>query len=250
MKRNVVLYIFCCYLIFFNVCSKAPQSAREIINRSVEKHGGKALTNWKTMVVKGEVFQEDVGRKYRGEYIKYAQKPDKLRVERDLTKFERGRLFYSYIYNNGKGWMLINLIPYYGKQYGKLFKRWLNQCNGIAYYANSADTLILKPDKKVKGEKAYVISAITDNDTTNLYINKKDYYLIQEEYGKTKRIYSGFKRFGNAIYPTYIDEITKIGPRTVKVNFIYHSIEYNTPIDQKLFEEDMPNSNISENRKE
>ena len=99
MKRLNIFFIVCIYVTFFAGCSQPDlEDPQEIIARSLKKHGSEALANWETMVIKGEVFQDDVGHTFRGEYLQYAQKPDKLRIDRNLTKFERGRLFYTYIY--------------------------------------------------------------------------------------------------------------------------------------------------------
>lgn len=243
MKRLVMFFIICFLMVMTAGYSQQPMSPEEIMARSVARHGGDALTDWKTMVIKGEVNQPDGNIRFRGEYLLYAQKPDKLRVERDLTKFERGRFFLSYIYNNGQGWILRNLIPSYRKEYAKLLKRWLDSCDGIAYFANSADTLTLKLEETVNGKQAYVITAVIGDDTTTLYIDKESFYLIQEEYDNVKRLYSEFKKFGNTVHATHIDEITT-GRRTMEINFIYNTIEYNVPIDQELFEEDKPKSAV------
>jgi len=239
--KKITPLLFLAVCVFLTVCTQPSlEDPKEIISRSVEKHGGETLCDWETMVINGEVFQEDVGKVYRGEYILYVQKPDKLREERDLTKFEHGRLFYSYIYNAGQGWVLTNLIPRYSKQYGKTFKRWLDRCDGITYYANEADTLIKKQEEKVNGKNTYVISAVIESDTTTLYIDKKDFYLIQDVYKNVKRLYSNFKEFGNTVYATDITEIQTFGERTSEVRFKYNTIEFDVPIDQSLFEEDMP----------
>jgi len=243
MKKLNTFYYVLFYLLFallFIVCSQPPiEDPSEILSRSVEKHGSEALSNWETMVVKGEVVQEDIGF-FRGEYLQYAQKPDKFRAERDLTKFERGRLFYTYIYNNGVGWMQTNLMPSYREQYSKAFKRWLDRCDGIAYYAQNAEKLEKKPDEKVNGKDAYVVSAIIDTDTTTLYIDKKNFHFVQDVYKNVTRIYSEFKKFGETIHATEIKEIQTRGENTSEVSFKYNTIEYNVPIEQWIFEEDMP----------
>lgn len=69
---------------------------------------------------------------------------------------------------------------------------------------------------------------------------------IQEEYGNVKRKNSDFKKFGDAVLATTVDEITSSGQTDV-VNLTYNIIEYNVPIDQSLFEEDMPKNSLSSN---
>lgn len=120
-------------------CKGEPQTADEIIARSVKAHGGEeALTTWQTMTVKGEVNQQDGRLWFRGEYLVYAQKPDKLRIE-------RGRLFFCEILNGGKGWMIRNLIPSYREELAGIYKAKLDRLDGIAFYAQNADRFQLVP---------------------------------------------------------------------------------------------------------
>lgn len=240
MKKLMHFFIVFLFIINTAGCSQEPTTAGDIIAKSVERHGGEALTDWETMVIEGEVNQRDNRLRFRGEYLLFARKPDKLRIERDLTKYERGRYFFTYIYNNGVGWSIRNLIPSYSGRYAEQYKRWLDKCDGIAYYAQNAEALILKPEETVNGKPAYVITAAVGNDSTNLYIDKKSFYLVQETYGSVKRVFSDFKKFGKTVHAARIDEITTSRRSANEDNFIYYSIEYNVPIDPLLFEEDMP----------
>ena len=83
-------------------CGAAPPSAREIVAACLRAHGGGALADWHTLLIQGEVRRKDGRLWFRGAYTLYAQKPDKLRMETDLTKWERGGFFFSEIYNGSK----------------------------------------------------------------------------------------------------------------------------------------------------
>ncbi len=251
MKKILLLLCLCVYAISSSGCSKPPETARDIIERSYEKHGGEALANWETMVVKGDVYMAD-GKIFRGEYLAFAQKPGKFRMERDLTKYERGRLFYTDIYNDGVGWTSRNLMPQYHNAYAKINKRRLDQCEGIAYFYNNADTLILQPEKKVKCVvkedtteiPAYVVTAIIEDDTTNLCFDKKSLYLIQEEYKVFRsiltRVSTNHKKFGKVVFPGNVSEIQHGRRGDNETKFEFKTIEYNIPVDPELFEEDKP----------
>jgi outer membrane lipoprotein-sorting protein len=240
MKHLPLLALTLCLTISFaNGCSQKPLSADEIMARAVEAHGGEALTKWQTMVVKGEVHQMDGGRWYRGEYILYAQKPDKLRVERDLTKFERGRFFFSDILNGDKGWMLRNLMPVYRDGLAEQNRARLDRCDGIAYYANQADSLSLAGEETVEGKPTYVLAAVFGDRTVKLDIDKETFYLVQESDDDLTVTYSEFKEFGDSVRASEIREVTS-GERSVEIRYTYQTIDFDVPIDSMLFEEDMP----------
>jgi outer membrane lipoprotein-sorting protein len=222
---------------FFFGC--APQTAEEIVARSVEAHGGDALTQWSSMVAKGKVHQKDGRLWFNGELIVYAQKPDKIRIERDLTKFERGRFFTSEIYNGGKGWILRNLIPYYRDELATQYKAKLDRCEGIAFHANHSDSMTLIGEEEVEGQPAYVIEAVAGDAKATLYIDTESYYLVKEAYDNVTLHYSEFKELGGAIRAGKVLEVTE-GRRTVEVTYTYDTIETDVEIDPMLFEEDIP----------
>ncbi|MFC1729213.1 hypothetical protein ACFL6I_02655 [candidate division KSB1 bacterium] len=238
-------------------CSQAPppQSAGEIIDRSITAHGGSALTDWNTMTVLGRLWMND-GNMFHAAYRVYAEKPGKLRVERDMTA-DRGRLFYEYFLNDGTVWQRNNLLPRSGNS--ALLQRWMNQCDGIAYYAENADELIWKEDteliwkepvdiqnqeyREVKTIQAYVLTAIVGTDTTDLCFDKENFYLVGESWGNTQRIYTDFKKFGGVTLASKFNEITQGRSGEVITPFSIEKVEYNTPIDEYLFTEDMPRTN-------
>lgn len=242
MKQLALLVLIAGLTISFGSgCSEKPLGVEQILARSVEAHGGDALTKWNTVVIKGEVNQKDGRLWYRGEYILYAQKPDKLRVERDLTKFERGRFFFSDILNGEKGWMLRNLIPVYRDEFAQQYQARLDRCDGIGFHANQADSFSLAGEEPVQGRPAYVVAAVFGNDSAKLHIDKETFHLVQEAYGNVTVIYSEFKEFGATVRASQIREITS-GERTVEIEYTYHTIDFDVPIDPMLFEEEMPST--------
>jgi hypothetical protein len=239
MYQLIPLAITCLLSSFGTSHTLSPQSAEEIVARALEAHGGAALSSWKTMVIKGEVKQKDLRLWFRGEYILYAQKPDKLRVEKDLTKFERGRFFFSEIYNSGKGWMVRNLVPVYRDELASQYKARLDRCDGMAFYTDHAESFLLKGEEEIQGRPTYVIEAALGEETATLHIDKESFYLVQEAYQDLTLIYSEFKTFGDTVRASRIREIKSNGEK-VEIEITYHSIDFDVPIDPALFEEDMP----------
>jgi hypothetical protein len=227
-----------------------PGTAREILARSLAAHGGEALSRWSTLTIKGTVVMND-GTDYDAAYLLLVQKPGKVRLEQDMTA-AGGRLFYEYFLNSGVAWSRRNLIPGPGDL--AQMNRLLHRCDGIAYYAQRADRLVLKEDGAAEirekqgkaGEKSgvsipsYVVEAAVGEEKTELYIDKKTYYLVQEKYDNRTQIYSDFKKFGSVVLPSRIWEIVSAqrGERVLPITC--RSVEYDVPIESWLFEEDMP----------
>lgn len=247
--QGIIYKFMICLSILFCVsyCSKTPETAEEIVARSLKAHGGGALSDWKSIIITGEAEIEDVVLKLRSEYKILAEKPDKVRMEIDQTKFERGRQLFAYIYNNGKGWMHRNLIPFYSPAYEKIHKRYYTHCFGIAYYSENA-SLFLKPEEKIEDKDVYVLGAVTDSDTSIISIDKNKFHFVREQYkdarGTVTRTYSEFKKIGKAVYPTKVLESIK-GRTEREVEIKYNDIKFNLPIEAWMFEEDMPETKDS-----
>ncbi|MFC1556241.1 hypothetical protein ACFL67_04075 [candidate division KSB1 bacterium] len=182
---------------FFAGCSgtpEAPASADELITRSYEIHGGAKLTDWNSLSIEGRIWMND-GTWYLGKYLVFAEKPGKLRVEEDMT-FAKGRMFHEYFMNDGVAWSRRNLMP--GRNSAEqMMGRW-NQLGGIAYYKENASSFFMKEDSEVEwqegtfvtGEQpeytvietipAYVVGAVMEADTIDLYFDKKNLNFIQE----------------------------------------------------------------------
>jgi len=251
-------------------CSQAPpQTAEELLQRSLAAHGGDALTNWKTMKITGTVAMND-GIYYDAAYLLFAEKPGKLRFEQDMTA-DKGRLFYEYFLNDGVAWSRRNLTP--ARSNLDQMQRALNLCDGIAYYANNAGEMTLKEEGVVelsdlpegRGEKpkvvgtvpAYVAEVVIGENKIELYFDKETYHLIQEKYEETTqgrnnaevtvtttRVFQDFKQFGDVMMATNVRE-TVARPRGEQffyqfLPYTYETVEFDSPIEQWLFEEDMP----------
>jgi hypothetical protein len=228
-------------------------SPREILDRSVKAHGGASLTTWNTMTIKGTVDMFD-GITFRAAYRLFAKAPGRLRVEKDMTVTRGGRAFYDYFLNNGQAWSRRNLVV--SSANVEEMNRWLNQCYGIAYYAGKAESLSRledavvewkeKPDlqstayKIVATRPAYVISAAIGKITASLYIDKENFHFLQEVSGRTKRVFWDFRKFGAVTMPSRVLEAVSGSQGEQLTPYSYESVEFNVPIEDWLFTEDMP----------
>jgi hypothetical protein len=233
--------------------TNAELQPREILNRSVKAHGGEKLTKWNTLTITGTVDMFD-GITFRAAYRLFAKAPGKLRVEKDMTVTPGGRQFYEYCLNDGLAWSRRNLVASSGNL--EELRRWMDQCYGIAFYASKAESLVRQEDavvewrekadlqsteyKVVATRPAYVLAAVVGKTTTTLYIDKENFHFLQEVSGRVKRVYWDFKKFGDVTLPAKILEITAGSQGEQVTPFTFEGVKYNSPIEDWLFTEDMP----------
>ncbi|MBE3072286.1 MAG: hypothetical protein IMZ67_04865 [Acidobacteria bacterium] len=229
-----------------------PRTAEDVIARSVRAHGGDRLTTWQTFSIRGTVEMQD-GIMYRAAYLVYAKMPGRLRVEQDMTA-DRGRIFNEYFLNDGVAWSRRNLIL--NKADIKQLQRWMNQCYAIAHYASRAKSMTRKPDASVEWKTrpggpntpyqvaatrpAYVVTVGMEEGATDLFIDKETFYLLQETTPDRRRVFSDFKSFEGAVWPTAILEVTKGRQGEVLTPYTFQDVKYNAPIEDWLFTEDRP----------
>jgi hypothetical protein len=230
----------------------AQPTATEIVARSVQAHGGDALSSWQTLTITGTVLMQD-GIAYNGAYSLYAKKPDRLRVEHDATA-DRGRAFYEYFLNGGAAWSRRNLVP--GALDVDRIQRWLDQCYGIAFYARPGATLELKPDADLawppdtapatpatlpaSTRRVWVIAATVGTESRELCIDQETHRFLKEVTPQATRVYWDFKTFDAVVMPTRILEITKSRQGDVLTPYTWSSVKRNVPIEDWRFTEDKP----------
>ncbi len=234
------------------VHGRPPLTAEQVLARSVAAHGGASLSSWRTMAITGTIDMED-RITYRAAYRVQAKAPDKLKVEQDMTAERGGRYVYEYFLNGSQAWSRRNLIV--GKADPARLARWLNQCSGVAYYGSHGTAVAFKPEstsdwmtKSAGGgyevterRPAYVVTVTTGSGAADLYIDKSTFHLLQETTADWRRLYAGFRQFSGRVHPTRILEITK-GRNNAEVitPIAYDAIVYDRPIEDWVFEEDMP----------
>jgi hypothetical protein len=237
-------------LLLLGACSRAPKTADEVVERSIAAHGGPALTEWRTLTMRGRIRMQD-GITYNAGYLLLARAPDKLRVEHDMTR-DRGRLFYEYFMNGRATWSRANLVT--GSGNPKQLQRWLLQSLGPAQLRRGAVSgLTLKPDgvaewrepdgkawRATDPRPAYLVSYARDGEPCQVAVDKETHYLLAEDWPGGRRLYRGFRRFGAVTVATRIVEITKGRQADTVTAITLESVVHNEPIEDWLFTEDMP----------
>jgi hypothetical protein len=247
-RRMFVLAAFACTA---GAPAAAQPSATDVVARSVQAHGGEALTSWQSLKITGTVLMQD-GIAYNGAYTLLAKLPGRLRVEHDATA-DRGRAFYEYFLNGGVAWSRRNLIP--GALEVDRIQRWMDQCYGIAFYARPGTTLELKPDADlpwppqaeapapgaaVSTRRVWVVAATVGAEARELFIDQETSRLLQESTPQTTRVYWDFRSFDGMLMPTRILEITKSRQGEVRTPITWTSVVRNPQIEDWRFTEDMP----------
>jgi hypothetical protein len=237
-------------LAFVDALPAAAQlTAAEILSRSVQAHGGDALTSWQTLKITGTVVMQD-GIAYTGAFTLYAKAPDRLRVEHDATA-DRGRAFYDYFLNGGVAWSRRNLIP--GTLEVDRVQRWMDQCYGIAFYARAGVTLELQPEGGSidwpppatpagpgSPRNVWLVAATVGAERRYLSIDQDTNRLLLETTPLGSRCYWDFKTFDGMVMPTRILEITKTRQGETRTPFTWTDVKRNAPIEDWRFTEDMP----------
>jgi hypothetical protein len=226
----------------------AQPAAPDIVARSVQAHGGEALTSWRTLKITGTVVMQD-GIAYTGAYTLLAKAPDRLRVEHDATA-DRGRAFYEYFLNGGVAWSRRNLIP--GALEVDRIQRWLDHCSGIAFYARPGVTLELMPDAVLEWpppvspagpgppRKVWVIAATVGTERRSLSIDQETNRLLLEATPQGSRSYWDFKTFDGMVLPGRILEVVKTRQGETRTPYTWTDVKRNVPIEDWRFTEDMP----------
>jgi hypothetical protein len=232
--------------------SAAQPTAAAIVARSVQAHGGDALTTWQTLKITGTVVMQD-GIAYTGAYTLIAKAPGRLRVEHDATA-DRGRAFYDYFLVAGVAWSRRNLIP--GPLEADRIQRWMDQCYGIAFYARPGVALELMPEAELAWpppagtasgaalpgapRKVWVVAATIGAERRELFIDQESGRFLQEVTPQSTRIYWDFKAFDGMVMPTRILEIAKTRQGEARTPFTWTDVKRNVMLEDWRFTEDMP----------
>ena len=229
----------------------AQPTAAEIVARSVQAHGGDALTSWQTLKITGTVLMQD-GIAYTGAYTLLAKAPDRLRVEHDATA-DRGRAFYEYFLNGAVAWSRRNLVP--GSLEVDRIQRWMDQCYAIAFYARPGLALERLADADLAwppaapgagqpstqaARRVWVVAATVGAERRELHIDQETGRFLQEVTPQATRVYWDFKAFDGMLLPTHILEIQKNLLGESRTPFTWTVVRRNLPIVDWRFTEVMP----------
>lgn len=249
-SSSLGLAVLCLALGGRAVIGQAPPTAGDILAKSLAAHGGDRLSSWRTLSISGTIEMDD-GITYRAAYRVRAKQPGKLKVEQDMTVDRGGRYFYEYFRNGDQAWARRNLIITQADP--RRIDRWMNQCFGVAYYVKQATATTLKPEgtsdwltksgtvyQATEQRPALIVSVTMTAGTVDLYIDPKTFYLLEERTADVRRIYSGFREFGGTVHPTRILEVTRGRNGDVFTPIVYDTVRYDEPIEDWVFEEDMP----------
>lgn len=230
----------------------APQSgfaqeesaAKALLEKSLEASGGaEKAAHWKTMTEKGEltVHWEGWGTPH-AECTRYVKRPDKMVLDQDFSKYDNP-FFFTYFYNGGDVWAVVNLGVRQNPRYTAMMTRAMKNTGGMFYYATECDTLFLvadvPDDSLVAASTINRIGIVDQGDTVFVDLDKKTHLPVRRiESGGTQHVLLGdYRETGGLKVPF---RVTVYQNGAVAAEYVWEKIEFDTPIDDAKFEEYRP----------
>lgn len=218
--------------------------AKALIEKAVEAAGGaKSAARWKTMTEKGEltVHWEGWGTPH-AQCTRYVKRPDKMVLDQDFSKFDHP-FFFTYFYNGGDVWAVVNLGVRQHPRYTAMMTRAMKNTEGMYYYATKCDTFFIVadvPDDSLVAASTIDRVGIVDNgDTIMVDLDKKTHLLVRRiENGGAQHVLLGdYRRAGELKVPF---RVTVYQNGAVSAEYVWNEIVFDEPIDDAKFEEYRP----------
>lgn len=225
------------------------QTARSLIERSVEASGGVgAAGTWKTMTKTGEltVHWEGWGSP-RAKCSLHVMRPDKLVLDQDFSAYDHP-FFFTYYYNTGDAWAVVNLGVRQDPRYTKAMTRAMKDTGGMYYYLTDCDTFFtvneVADDSLVAGSGVDRIGVVDDGDTVLIDLDRQTHYLVRlvRDGGAEQTLFSDYRPAGRLMVPF---RITVYQNGEVTAEYIWQRVEFDIPIDEAIFEENRPEGSAS-----
>jgi outer membrane lipoprotein-sorting protein len=231
--------------LFFQIASaEPPNAAKDLLSRSVAAMGGvQAATVWHTRIDTGLLQVDWPGWGHlKANCKRYFKKPDKMKIDRDFSAYDHP-FFFTYYYNGGEGWMMVNLGVRQSPRYTKEFARQMRTIDGPAYYLTKCDTFFpvtnVKDDSLLSASDIDRIGVVDKGDTVLFDINKKSLLPMRriQDSGTTDIIMEDYRDTGGIKMPYHLT-VYQRGRKTTE--YTWNKIEFNKDIPDSIFEEYRP----------
>jgi hypothetical protein len=218
--------------------------ARALLEKSVEAVGGKKkCASWETMVEKGEltVHWEGWGSP-RAVATRFVKKPDKMVLDQDFSAHDHP-FFFTYYYNAGDVWAVINLGVRENARYTKFMTRSLKNTHGVYYFLTECDTFFVVPDvpddSLVTGADVNRVGIVDNGDTIMVDLDKKTFLPLRqvEDGGSQHTIFQAWHHVQGLKRPY---RVTVYQNGAVSAEYIWEEIKFDVPLADGLFEEQRP----------
>jgi hypothetical protein len=224
--------------------------ARELLEKSLDATGGeKAHKSWDTMLAKGEltVHWEGWGAP-KADVTGWIKRPDKMVLDQDFSANDHP-FFFTYYYNAGDVWAVVNMGVREHPRYTAFMTRSLKDAHGVHYYLTECDTMWVvsevPDDSLVTGSAIDRVGIVDQGDTLFVDLDKKTHMPVRkvEDRGAQNTIYEAWhKAHGDFMRPY---RVTVYQDGAVAAEYIWESFEFDVPMADGLFEEQRPEKKAS-----
>jgi hypothetical protein len=218
--------------------------ARSLLQQSVEASGGvEAVGAWKTMVETGELTVHWPGwGSPRAKCSLRVQRPDKLVLDQDFSVYDHP-FFFTYYYNGGEVWAVVNLGVRQNPRYTNAMTRAMKNTGGMYYYLTECDTFFVvaevPDDSLVSGSNVDRVGIVDDGDTVMVDLDKKTHLPVRliRDGGAEQALFTDYRAAGKLTVPYHM---TVYQNGSVSAEYVWERIGFDEPLDESIFEEYRP----------
>jgi hypothetical protein len=220
--------------------------ARSLLKKSVEASGGqKNCAAWKTKVEEGELTVHWPGWGSPHAVAKRSVKrPDKMVLDQDFSVYDHP-FFFTYYYNAGDVWAVVNLGVRQHPRYTKTMSRAMKDTGGLYYYLTECDTLFIvtdvPDDSLVVGSTVDRVGIVDNGDTILVDLDKKTHRPVREitDGGAQQVLFEAYDKAGALTVPY---RLTIYQNGTLSAEYVWKKITFDEPLSDELFGESRPPS--------
>lgn len=245
-KRLTVVFAFAASLaVAFSQTGIGEQAdPRALLEQSVEASGGmEAAGAWQTMVKTGELTVTWPGwGSPRAKCTLRVMRPDKLLLDQDFSAYDHP-FFFTYYYNGGEVWAVVNLGVRQNPRYTDAMTRALKNAGGLYYYVTECDTFFnvvdVPDDSLVTGASVARVGIVDNGDTVMVDLDKETLLPLRllREGGAEQSMLLDYREVGGLKVPF---RMTVYQNGAVSADYVWERIAFDEPIDEAVFEENRP----------
>lgn len=222
----------------------AGGEAKKLLHKSVTALGGvEAVRGWKTRTATGTTVMYNPGwGTLTATASQFIKKPNKCKIDNDFSAYDHP-FYYTYYYNCGQAWAVINLTVRQSPGITDNLEGFMKTVDGVAYYFEECDTFYLVDDAPgdslLEASEFHRVGCVHEGDTVLFDLSRKDFTPLRmiENGGSEHSLFTDYREVDGARVPFYI---TTYRNGALHGYYEWEKIEFGTPIDDAIFEEDRP----------
>ena len=174
-------------------------------------------------------------------------RPDKLVLDQDFSAYDHP-FFFTYYYNGGEVWAVVNLGVRQNPRYTDAMARAMKNTGGMHYYLNECDTFFVVTnvvdDSLVTASSIDRVGIVDDGDTVMVDLDKQTHLPVRmiREGGAEQSLFSDYRQVDRLTVPF---RMIVYENGAVSAEYVWERIEFDKPIDEAIFEENRPKPEAS-----